>query len=162
MADRSDTVNRSAAVRRASADDLDVLTPMFDAYRKFYGQPEDLQLSRAFLSARLLGNDSAIFIAEVAATAAGFVQLYPSFSSVSCRRLWILNDLYVNPAWRRRGVGRQLMMCARTFAESTAAKSLTLETGCDNLQAQALYTELGYRREEETYHYALLLPEAAR
>jgi GNAT superfamily N-acetyltransferase len=37
-----------------------------------------------------------------------FVQLYPSFSSVAARRIWILNDLLVTPPARRRGVGRAL------------------------------------------------------
>ena len=76
--------------------------------------------------------------------ALGFVQLYPSFSSVAARRLWVLNDLYVTPEGRGRGIGRALMERARRHAVETGACRLTLETMSDNETARALYRSLGY------------------
>jgi hypothetical protein len=71
---------------RAGLEHLDVLTGLFDAYRQFYGQEPDLPGARRFLEARLEGGDSLVFLAvpeNALETGVGFVQLYPSFSSVS-------------------------------------------------------------------------------
>ena len=56
--------------------------------------------------------------------ALGFMQLYPSFSSVSLKRLWVLNDLFVRPSVRRGGVARRLLERARAWAVETGAKGL--------------------------------------
>src|SRR5687767_8033982 len=95
--------SRSMKIVPATADHLPVLAPLFDAYRQFYYQPPDLPAALGFLQQRLSNRDSAIFLALDGEAGAGFVQLYPSFSSVSLRRLWILNDLFVAPAFRQQG-----------------------------------------------------------
>ena len=144
---------------RASLEDLDSLTPLFDAYRMFYRQEPDRAIASAFLRERLLHAESVIFLARDGerGDALGFTQLYPSFSSVSARRIWILNDLFVAPEARQRGVARILMACARRFASETGALRLVLETAEDNHPAQTLYESLGYACESGTRHYALTL-----
>ena len=87
----------------------------------------------------------------------GFTQLYPFFSSVRLRRVWILNDLFVAPASRRSGVARALMDAARDFARGDGAASLELATERTNTSAQALYDDLGYERDDAYWHYALTL-----
>jgi hypothetical protein len=85
---------------RAGLEHLDVLTGLFDSYRQFYGQEPDLPGARRFLEARLRCRDSVVFLAfrdDATRTSVGFVQLYPSFSSVSMKPIWILNDLFVAP-----------------------------------------------------------------
>lgn len=144
---------------RARSDDLDTLAPLFDAYRVFYHQVSDPAMARSFLDARLRRNESIIFIASDATSSAalGFTQLYPTFSSVSACRIWVLNDLFVTPAARQRGVARALMACTRTFATADGAIRLVLETAEDNHAAQALYESMGYVRETGTRHYSLAL-----
>ena len=144
-------------LRRAETADLPLLAPLFDAYRQFYRQPSDLDRAEAFLRPRLEGGESVIFLACERAAAAGFVQLYPSFWSVAACRSWILNDLYVAPAWRGRGVARALLERARAHAVSTGAGGMSLATQRDNLTAQRLYEALGWRRDEEFFHYELEL-----
>src|SRR5207302_1364805 len=68
----------------------------------------------------------------------GFVQLYPSFSSAAARRIWILNDLFVAPAARRRGIGRALLQAARDHGVATGAKRLVLSTAASNREARAV------------------------
>ena len=89
--------------------------------------------------------------------ALGFTQLYPTFSSVSAQLTWVLNDLYVVADARRLGVGKQLMETARAFALETNSKGIALETGKDNVTAQALYESLGYQKSDGVYHYFLTL-----
>lgn len=151
----------STIASRATLDDLDALAALFDAYRVFYRQVSDPATARSFLDERLRRNESVIFIARDGGNreALGFTQLYPSFSSVSAGRIWVLNDLFVTPAARNCGVARALMNRARDFAMETGALRLVLETAEDNHAAQALYESLGYARESGERHYSLE-PEA--
>jgi GNAT superfamily N-acetyltransferase len=142
-------------IRPADAADLEALVPLFDAYRVFYQCPSDPDSALRFLEARLAAGDSRIFLAFREGRAVGFTQLYPSFSSLSMRRLWILNDLYVAPEARRNGTGRALMDAAADFARADGAKGLALSTQIGNQVAQVLYAKLGYRRDEEFFHYFL-------
>jgi ribosomal protein S18 acetylase RimI-like enzyme len=88
---------------------------------------------------------------------AGFVHLYPSFSSLSMKPLWILNDLFVAPGYRQLGIGEALMRRAERLARSTRAAGIGLETARDNRAAKRLYERLGYRRETRFDRYFLSL-----
>lgn len=141
-------------IEQASIIDVPVIAPLFDAYRVFYQQDSDIALAQGFLTERLEKEQSIIFFAlNQDGIAQGFVQLYPSFSSVSAKRLWILNDLFVAESARRSGIARQLMNRARAFALATGAKGLFLETAHDNKNGQALYESLGYRKNSEFYYF---------
>lgn len=144
-------------VRQAGLADIDNIAPLFDQYRQFYGQESDPALARAFIHERLALLESVIFLAENhAGEAAGFTQLYPSFTSVGARRIWILNDLYVSPAARGNGVGSALLLAAKAHAKASGAKRLDLSTAHDN-PARVLYESHGYVREEGFFHYSLPL-----
>jgi ribosomal protein S18 acetylase RimI-like enzyme len=144
-------------VRRATAADVGLVAPLFDAYRQFYGQAPDLPRAEAFLRERLTRDESVVFVARADGAALGFVQLYPSFSSMSASPIWVLNDLFVTPQARGRGVGRALMGRAREHALATGARRLVLATAKTNAKAKALYESLGYEREEGFDHYRLEL-----
>src|SRR5688572_13958539 len=118
----------NATIRRASADDVEPVAALFDDYRRFYEQPADLEGARRFLQARLSSGDSVILVAEQHKKLLGFTQLYPSFSSASMRRVWILNDLFVDPRHRRVGLGNALMTAAENFARDDNSKGLVLAT----------------------------------
>ncbi len=76
------------STRQARVADVQVLAPMFDAYRVFYGNASDLGLAKRFLLERFSHNESIIFIAENdGGDAVGFTQLYPSFSSGAAARI---------------------------------------------------------------------------
>lgn len=147
------------AIRRAAPEDVQLIAPLFDAYRVFYGRASDPADAEAFIAERLARSESVIFLAHAAPDGPpiGFTQLYPAFSSVSMRRSWILNDLYVDPAHRRSGAARALMERAADHARETGAIRLTLATAIDNTPAQSLYESLGWRRNTRFYEYSLTL-----
>src|SRR4051812_9748136 len=89
--------------RKAVLADVDAVAPLFDAYRQFYKQAPDIGVARNFIQARLVNNESVIFVAEDDKTLIGFTQLYPTFSSEAAQRIWTLNDLYVSSAARGQG-----------------------------------------------------------
>ena len=147
----------SAIVHRATVADLELVAPLFDAYRQFYAAPPDLEACRAFLRERIERDESVVFIATLEGRGVGFTQLYPSFTSIGLNRAWILNDLYVDASARRLGVGRMLLNAAKEFAVEKGAAWLELATTKDNHAAQALYRSLGYELDEEFEHFKLTL-----
>lgn len=130
-------------ISRATPADLPVLTPLFDGYRRFYGKSSHPERCEEFLRERLTRGESVIFLARVEGAPAGMAQLYPTFTSVGLARIWHLNDLFVDPALRRRGVAKALMLHAVAFAKQDGAARLTLETQTTNKEARALYEKLG-------------------
>ena len=136
---------------------LEVLTLLFDAYRVFYKQESDPESAERFLHARLSGLEAIVFLAFDGDAPAGFTLLYPTFSSVSLARIWILNDLFVQPELRGQGVGEALLNRAADFAEAAGARRLDLATAVDNETAQRLYERLGWRRRSEFYTYVLAI-----
>jgi ribosomal protein S18 acetylase RimI-like enzyme len=149
---------RDVAVRQATILDLDLLVPLFDAYRQFYRKPSDPGLARQFLLERLRQDQSIIFLAlREDGSAVGFTQLFPSFSSASAARIFILNDLFVKPEARRMKVGSLLLSAAANFGRAAGAVRLTLSTEVTNEAAQALYEALGWTRQTNFYVYNLLL-----
>jgi ribosomal protein S18 acetylase RimI-like enzyme len=144
---------------QVSAAQLELVTPLFDAYRQFYGQLPNLAGARRFLEERLGRGESVILAVIENKRALGFTQLYPSFSSVSMKPVWILNDLFVVEDARRRGVGTQLLRAARNHALRTGAARLALSTAVTNTTAQALYERHGWRRDTAFLHYEYELPK---
>lgn len=132
---------------------LDSVAILFDAYRQHYDQKPDLVGAKNFLSERLLLNESVIFLALDEDKSLGFTQLYPIFSSISMKRQWVLNDLFVHEDARNLGIGKQILEKAQDFIKQIGHKGLLLETTPDNEKAQRLYEKLGWEREGNYYYY---------
>ncbi len=140
---------------------VELIAPLFDAYRQFYGQQDDPEGARRFLAERLGRGESVVYAVVEGGRALGFTQLYPSFSSVSMRPIWILNDLFVAEDARRRGVGARLLRAARDHAMKTGAVRLALSTAVTNTTAQALYERDGWKRDTVFVHYEYQLPRGS-
>ena len=140
-------------VRQALLTDLDALVPLFDAYRQFYGQPTDAAAARLFLHERFNHGESVLFVAHDTTLAVGFTQLYPSFSSVSLSRTFILNDLFVIASHRRKGVAAALLRAATDYARALGAVRVSLNTDIKNIAAQQTYEAEGWKRDHEFYAY---------
>jgi ribosomal protein S18 acetylase RimI-like enzyme len=135
----------------ATHDHLEQLVPLFDAYRQFYNQASDKDAARAFLSQRLLLRETVIFLALDGNNALGFTQLFPSFTSVGMKRLWILNDLYVVAHARGQRIGERLIERALQHAQHSGAKGVVLETSHSNVSGQKLYERMGFSLEDLEY-----------
>ncbi len=139
---------------KASLQHLDLLVPLFDGYMVFYRQKSDLGKHRTFLQERIENNEAHIFIAtDAERSGMGFTTLYPTFSSVSQARIYVLNDLFVHPDHRRRGVASALMNAAAEYCKSSGGIRLHLETESSNHSAQALYEKEGWIKETNCFYY---------
>lgn len=139
-------------LKKATSADLKLIVPLFDAYRVFYGQPSNLKAAKTFLEERFSNGDNVVFLAMDNETPIGFTQLYKTFSSVSMRPFYILNDLYVTPEYRKQGVGEALLQQAKQHCQQMEYKGLALETAVDN-PAQKLYERLDWKKETAFFHY---------
>ncbi len=146
-------------IKKVSIEDLGKVVTLFDLYRQFYNQKSDVHSAEKFLSERIRNNESIIFLAteETGNLAIGFVQLYPLFSSVGMKPVWLLNDLYVHSDYRKQGVAEALIKISAEFAKKTNSSGIILETQISNVNAQKLYDKLGFKRDEEHYYYSLEL-----
>jgi len=143
----------------AGVEHVPSLTPLFDEYRVWCGQPPDPDGAREFLTQRIRNNESEIFLAIINQQLAGFTQLYPLFSSVSMESIWLLNDLYVANDYRQQKIGSLLLETATQFARELGALRLELEADVTNSTAQAMYESRGWKKNTKYFHYTLSLCE---
>lgn len=136
-------------------DDWEEVADLFNLYRTFYEQISDLDSAREFIKERIKNKDSVIFAAKNKGNYIGFTQLYPSFSSISMKKIWILNDLYVDELAREQGVGRMLLQKVNDFAIETNVMDVHLITATNNYPAQRLYEKFGYKKDTGFYRYKL-------
>ena len=144
-------------VTRLTIENLESASRLFSQYRQFYGQADDQDRCDEFLSQRVSNQESVIFVAAIDEVEVGFVQLYPSYSSISLKRVWILNDLFVAEEHRCQGVGRMLLQEAQQFAKESNAARLLLCTGTENEHAQRLYESAGWQRHSDYIYYIYTL-----
>lgn len=131
-------------VVQASISQLDDVVELFDLYRIFYKKESDKVGAKAFLTDRLLNKESIVFIYYDENEPVGFTQLYPKYSSARMVRNWILNDLYVKPSHRCRGIAESLIARALVFGKEQYAAFVQLETQIDNFTAQRVYEKMGF------------------
>ena len=144
---------------QATLEHLDLLTPMFIKYREFFGELALPDSSRKFLENRLKRKESVIYmaLADEEDRLLGYCQLYPSFSSLSLKRVWILNDMYVAEDARRQLVADRLLQTAKKMAKDTNAIRLRVATSENNLAAQKTYESIGFREDTVFKNYTLEL-----
>ena len=139
--------------RKAEIQDVKQLAELFDQYRIFYHKDSDIPAAEKFLTERLQNKDSEIFVAENDGKLVGFVQLYPLFSSTRMKRYWLLNDLFVNENFRRKGFSKQLIFEAQKMAKTSDACGILLETGKSNEIGNQLYPSCGFEIYDEVNFY---------
>ncbi len=141
-------------IRKVNINDLTELSVLFDAYRVFYEKESNLEEAKIFLADRINKNESKIFVAENdLKNLVGFVQLYPIFSSTRMKKLWLLNDLFVDESQRNKGISIALIDAAKTLCTSTNSCGMILETAKKNLVGNKLYPKTGFELDFEHNHY---------
>ena len=147
---------------KATLEHLDLLAPLFIKYREFYGELPYPDSSREFLEKRLTRDESVIYLAmpiDDDKKVLGFCQLYPSYSSLTLKRVWILNDIYVAEDARRQLVADHLMRAAKKMAKDTQAVRMRVSTSANNQVAQKVYESIGFREDTQFKNYVLPINE---
>ena len=144
--------------RKATSQDLDQLTNLFDQYVVFYKNPSNYEKHYAYLKERLENNEATIFVAsedENPDKLIGFALIYVTFSSLALNKILILNDLFVDSSARKKGIGEKLILQTVELAKELGANDIRLRTAKSNIVAQGLYHKMGFVREDFLYSYDL-------
>jgi GNAT superfamily N-acetyltransferase len=131
--------------------DIGELLPLMRAYCDFYGvapADEDLLAMARALIADPQGEGVQILARADDGRAVGFATVFWSWSTLSAGRIGVMNDLFVDPAARGRGVAAALIAECVERCRARGAGSLGWQTAKDNQRAQALYERVGAGREE--------------
>jgi len=139
--------------RKATIEDIELLSGLFNQYRVFYKQEPDMAGAKQFLTERIQQNESVIFVVELDKKIVGFTQLFPVFSSVGMKRAWVLNDLFVDESSRGSGAADALLKAAQELGAHTSSRWLVLQTATTNHRAQKVYERNGWKKDTEYYSY---------
>jgi ribosomal protein S18 acetylase RimI-like enzyme len=149
-------------VRLATLQDIQPLSALFDEYRQSYGQSSNLNLSTKFLKQRFENAESIIFVNLKGDALTGFILLYRGFSSIRCSSYYILDDVYVAPAFRRQGAARQLIDTAILFAQQEGSDKIWVDTPQANPQSHQLYESMGFKQHNQLRSYEYPLNQSRR
>ncbi|SNY57068.1 GNAT family N-acetyltransferase [Paractinoplanes atraurantiacus] len=117
------------------------LAPLFDEYRAHYGEAPFPARTTAWLEEHLTSGR----LTAYAAGDSGFITVAIQPASLRLATAWMIRDLYVRPAGRRRGTARALLRHVIVEARTAGALRVSLQTETDNAGALALYGSLGFR-----------------
>jgi ribosomal protein S18 acetylase RimI-like enzyme len=140
-------------IREAVIEDIHLLAEIFDQYRIFYEKKSDIDSAKIFLGDRIKLGESKIFISMDDDVITGFVQLYPIFSSTQMKRLWLLNDLFVDPKFRGQGISKKLIEECKRHSVRTNASGLILETAKSNTIGNHLYPSVDFNLDQDHNYY---------
>ncbi|HSS34080.1 MAG TPA: GNAT family N-acetyltransferase [Solirubrobacterales bacterium] len=133
-----------------SVEQYEELLPLIAAYQRFYEVEEiDEERNSDFFRRFLAPSDDGLLLgARAEDRFLGYACLYWHFSSLSAEDAVLMNDLFVEPNARGRGVGRALIEAAAEVARERGAAYLEWSTAPDNHTAQRLYDSTGAERSE--------------
>jgi GNAT superfamily N-acetyltransferase len=126
-------------------EEFDTLLPLIAAYQRFYEVDDvDDERNRLFFRRFIEPSDDGRLLAarDEDGVTLGYACLYWHFSSLQATETVLMNDLYVAPEARGRGVGRALIEAAAGVTRERGAAWLEWATAPDNDTAQRLYDSL--------------------
>lgn len=144
-------------IQEVTTTNIDELVPLFDEYRQFYDMPSNLALAKEFLLTRIMNKEAKAFIYYSSKNAAGFVQIYPLYSSLALQSTWQLNDLYVKENSRKQRIATKLMSHVVKQAKLHKIFSIKLSTAKTNTIARDLYLSLGFKPNVQFDNYSKLV-----
>jgi GNAT superfamily N-acetyltransferase len=139
-------------IERAGAGDLNDLLPLMRGYCDFYEVAPSDDALRA-LSLELIANPDSAGLQLIArddtdATPLGFATIFWSYSTLSATKIAIMNDLYVAPTARRRGLGAALIRACEAECAARDVPLLEWQTAHSNTRAQSVYDTFGAERSD--------------
>lgn len=139
---------------RVRSDDLDDLVALNGAIAELHvqGAPRDYRMPSAselegHFTAALVRADTEAWLARTEGEAVGFAILVVreiNSPFLQPAKVLVVDQISVDPAWQRRGVGRRLMAQAEERAAEQGCGAIELNVAAFNEEAQAFYARLGY------------------
>lgn len=150
-------------IRRAVPKDAADIAAMIHELADFERAPELCTVTETQITAALFGKSPTVHghVAEVDGEVAAMALWFLSFSTWDGVAGIYLEDLYVRPAFRRRGLGRALLATLAGLCVDNGYTRLSWAVLNWNVDAIALYDGVGARPQSEWTTYRLSGPELA-
>lgn len=147
-------------MRKAGAEDIPLLIGLM---REFYAEGGyELEPTRAAEAFAAVISDERlgfVWIIQDGQEDVGHAVLTLRYAMEYGGMVGCLDDLYVRPAWRNKGLSTAGLAAVRKFCENLAIRALTVEVGFDNVPAQRVYERAGFV--EAAGRQLLVLPLAS-
>jgi diamine N-acetyltransferase len=108
----------------------------------FFDEPAVREVLRKFLASPDLGHAWVFYEDE---TPVGYIVLTYGYSFEYHGRDSFIDELYIEPQYRRQGIGRRAMQFVEERAQGLGVKAIHLEVDQGNDPAAELYRRAGYR-----------------
>ena len=142
-------------IRRARPDDYAQARGLLDALDELHRErapwmfktPASQPRPESFFTDLLNSDDSAVFVddaGQLVGIAHGLMRAAPDFPVFVRQRWGVLDGLVVDPAWRRRGIGKLLTLSIEEWALGLGAPWVELNVYEFNADARKFYESLGY------------------
>ena len=145
-------------MRRASPDDVPLLVGLM---AEFYAESGyDLDRARAAGAfAAILADERLgyVWIIQADQEDVGHIVLTLKYAMEYGGLVACLDDLYVRPDWRNKGLSTAALIDVRDFCERAGIRALTVEVGHKNLPAQTVYRRVGFAEAADRQLLALAL-----
>ncbi len=146
-------------IRKAGRDDADALLALITALAEFEHLPPPDAEARARLVEHGFGERPKFeaFLAERegASGPVGYAFVFETYSTFLARPTLYLEDLFVLPEHRGRGVGKALLLFCIGLARERGCGRMEWTCLDWNVNAQSIYENLGAKRLSEWYLYRL-------
>jgi GNAT superfamily N-acetyltransferase len=138
-------------IARAGIGDLDALIPLMRGYCDFYEVSPSDDALRALALELIEHPDTAgvqLLARDENGTATGFATIFWTYSTLSAAPIAVMNDLFVAPGARGRGLGAELIAACEAECAASGVEILEWQTAPANARAQAVYDRSGAERTE--------------
>lgn len=146
-----------ATIAPAQANDVEAIARLLDELDRFYGgtqsEPPGAQIEQ--INDALFGPTpaGAVLLAWDDDKLAGLASYSFLWPAAGLTRSLFLKELYVAEAYRRTGVGRQLMEALDAVARANRCSRVEWQTDAPNTDAQRFYEELGFPSDSSKIFY---------
>jgi GNAT superfamily N-acetyltransferase len=141
---------KGVEIRPARIEEIEEMLPLIRAYCEFYEtEPNDEGLREMFRTLIMDASQGAVFIALDDGTAVGFATLDWKWSSLKAAQVGYLEDLFVDPDARGKGIADALIEVCAERCRELGLPAMEWLTAPDNLRAQQVYDRTG--AESDTY-----------
>lgn len=146
------------AIRKITSEDRDFFIAASKAFYASAAVAHDVPASYHLTTFEELMNSEVYqsgYILEVDGASVGYALVSKTFSHEAGGTVWWLEELYILPEYRGKGLGRSYFDFIEKAAAENGVRRLRLEVEPDNTRAAKLYFDLGYK----PLNYAQMLKE---